>query len=212
MSSGGSSVLAADWPEAAKAVIARGWVRLVEAVAIPVVQALLDTRRPAWHPLPEEEGVVRQHGSGSYLPVDDAEATVRNLATEIVASLTDAMAVLGVVQVPPFNEVTWTHYPDGRGHITAHRDPPAYGGVIAVVTLEGSARFRVWEDHEGSRVEEWPTGTGDIVVLRGHGWPRSDLRCPRHEVDPPAQGDRMIMTLRHNTRGPGGGYDLKPSS
>ncbi len=81
MRSGGSSVLAADWPEAAKAVVSRGWVRLVEAVAIPVVQALVDTPRPAWHPLPEEEGVVRQHGSGSYLPVDDAEATVRNLAT-----------------------------------------------------------------------------------------------------------------------------------
>ena len=45
MSSGGSSVLAADWPEAAKAVVARGWIRLVEAVVIPVVQALLDTRR-----------------------------------------------------------------------------------------------------------------------------------------------------------------------
>jgi len=43
--------------------------------------------------------------------VDDAEATVRNLATEIVASLTRTMAVFGVVQVPPFNEVTWTHYP-----------------------------------------------------------------------------------------------------
>ena len=53
-----------------------------------------------------------------YLPVDDAEAAVRSLATEIVGSLSRTMAVLGVVQVPPFNEVTWTHYPDGRGHIT----------------------------------------------------------------------------------------------
>ncbi len=207
MGNAGTPVLRTDWTQAAQAVLRRGWVRLVEAVPTDVVPGLVDVPRPGWHQLSEEEGVVRQQGFGSYLPLAEAELTVRNVAEEIAVSLTDAVAALGMPKVPAFNEVTWTRYPDGRGHITAHRDPPAYSGVIAVVTLVGAARFRVWDEPEGSPRTEWLTASGDIVVLRGHGWPRSEARCPKHEVDAP-EGDRMIMTLRHNTRGPGGGYDL----
>ncbi len=208
MGNAGTPVLRAGWTQAAEAVLGRGWVRLVEAVPTDVVPGLVDVPRPRWHQLPEQEGVVRQQGFGSYLPVAEVAVTVRNVAEEIAVSLTDAVAVLGMPQVPAFNEVTWTRYPDGRGHITAHRDPPAYSGVIAVVTLMGAARFRVWDEPEGSPLTEWLTASGDVVVLRGHRWPRSEARCPRHEVGAPVEGDRIIMTLRHNTRGAGGGYDL----
>ena len=202
-------MLRADWTEAAAAVLARGWARLTEAVPADLVGRLADTPRPGWHPLPEEEGVVRQQGFGSYLPVADAHGTVRNVADGIAASLTDAMAGLGMPGVPAFNDVCWTRYPKGRGHITAHRDPPAYGGVIAVVTLAGAARFQVWDEPEGaSPPSGWRTRSGDLVVLRGQGWPRSHDRCPRHGVEPPVDADRMIMTLRHNTRGAGVPYDL----
>ena len=204
--------LRADWTQAAEAVLARGWVRLVEAVPTELVIGLVDAPRPGWHQLPEEEGVVRQHGFGSYLPVAEAAVTVRNVADEIAVSLTDAVAVLGIPQAPAFNEVTWTRYPDGHGHITAHRDPGAYSGLIAVVTLMGAARFRVWDEPEGSPLTEWLTAPGDVVVLRGHRWPSSQARCPKHEVGTPVEGDRMIMTLRHNTRGAGGGYNLGPEA
>ena len=139
----------------------------------------------------------------------DADVAVRDLAGEIATSLTEAMAVLGMPAVPTFNDVSWTRYPEGRGHITAHRDPPAYGGVIAVVTLAGAARFQVWDEPEGvPPPSEWRTRSGDLVVLRGQGWPRTHDLCPRHGVEPPVDGDRMIMTLRYNTRGAGVPYDL----
>ena len=75
--------------------------------------------------------------------------------------------------------------------------------VIAIVTLRGHAVFRVWQ---GSEATEWETTDGDLVLLRGHGWPEGDSLCPVHEVESPRRGERMTMTLRHNTRAPGGGY------
>ena len=179
--------LRADWTQAAEAVLARGWVRLVEAVPTDLVIDLVDAPRPGWHQLPEEEGVVRQHGFGSYLAVAEAAVTVRNVADEIALSITDAVAVLGIPHVPAFNEVTWTRYPHGHEHITAHRDPGAYSGLIAVVTLMGAAPFRVWDEPEGSPLTEWLTACGDVVVLRGHRWPTFQARCPNHEVGTPVR-------------------------
>ena len=42
----------------------------------------------------------------------------------------------------------------------------------------------------------------------GNGWPTPNARCPMHAADPPPDGERMIMTFRHNIRGAGGGYDF----
>ena len=109
--------------------------------------------------------------------------------------------------MPSFNEATWTRYPDQVGHITAHRDPPAYQGVIAVFTLIGTAVFRIWNDLD-STIDEWATMPGDVIVLQGKDWPRPGALCPRHEVEQPFDGDRLIMTLRFNSRGAGGGYDV----
>ena len=67
------------------------------------------------------------------------------------------------ITAPPlFNEVTWSLYPEGTGHITAHRDPAGVGGVIAIVTLRGTAAFDVRAPNE--RVE-WLTEAGDLVLL-----------------------------------------------
>ncbi len=51
-----ASILQADWTQAAEAVLARGWVRLAEAVPTDFVSDLVNTPRPGWHELPEEEG------------------------------------------------------------------------------------------------------------------------------------------------------------
>lgn len=101
MSSGANSVLRGDWLEAAEA--CSHAVGFVSPKRSPCTseRALVETRRPDWHLLPEEEGVVRQHGSGSYLSVDQAEGMVRSLAEEIAASLSPAMAALDTAQVPP---------------------------------------------------------------------------------------------------------------
>ncbi|MGI8808741.1 MAG: ester cyclase [Acidimicrobiales bacterium] len=155
----------ADWAQAADGVVERGWAHLAGAVPVDLVQPLLEARRPEWHPLPEEEGVVRQQGFGSYLPLAQAEETVQRFAEESAQCLTDALSAR---DIPAFNEVTWTQYPSGRGHITAHREPRAYGGVIAVVTLEGAALFEVWDTGAPVSMEGF-----DLIRVR-------DGRCTEH--------------------------------
>ena len=194
-----------DWRVAGETLVEEGWVRLAGVIPHPMASRLLACDRPPWRALPAEEGAVRQSGFGSYLPLVEAGPDVNELATWLSTSLSNVAIELGVPPVPDFNEVTWTRYPAGTGRITAHEDPPAYGGVIAIVTLVGGAIFRAWSS---SRASEWETEIGDVVVLQGAGWPTLKSRCPLHEVEPPRRRERIIMTLRHNTRGAGGGYDL----
>ena len=127
--------------------------------------------------------------------------------TEVVTAPDDAILIVdGAFLLRPelsssWDLVIWLHIP---GHTTAHRDPAAYGGVVAVFNLFGQALFRVW-DADGEAAE-WETGRGQLVLMRAAGWPQPDSRCPLHEVEPPRDEERMIMTLRHNTGGAGAGY------
>lgn len=149
-----------------------------------------------------EEGVVHSTGSVRTCRWPNAQGT-KPLAFTLISGLSVASESLGLPLFPAFNEVTWTFYPDHKCHITAHRDPDAYEGVIAVFTLKRAAKFR-----DGVLPSERATTPGDIVLLAGHGWPTADSRCPRHEVEPPGGSDRMIMTMRFNGRGAVGGYDV----
>ena len=81
----------------------------------------------------------------------DCPHAVVQVATELVSQLSKPAQEVGFPPVPFFNEVTWTRYPEGKGHITAHRDPPGVGGAIAVFTLEGGTTFHVTE---GTHAEE----------------------------------------------------------
>ena len=192
-----------DWIGAAATVAQEGWVRLQAALDSQAVDALRTARKAPWRDLPPEEGVVHQHGAHSWLPMAECAQGVRSIGVELVSSLSAAGESLGYPPVPPFNEAEWTYYQREAGYITAHRDPKAYGGVIAVFTLFGEARFRVTKQQE---TEEWTTLSGDVVLLRGYGWPTSQAARPRHEVEPPVDSDRMILTMRFNTRGAGAGY------
>jgi len=192
-----------DWKEAWGSLVHHGWARLPAAVSDDCVGRLADARHAPWKALPAEEGVVRQQGSGSYVSFEDAAVAVHELASRLVEQLAKA-ATPGTPVLPPFNEVTWTHYPVGLGHISEHRDPAAYTGIIVVTTLLGEARFVACSD--AGDQHEWVASTGDIVLLTGWGWPTETSRCPVHAVDPPASTDRMILTLRSNARGAGAEY------
>jgi hypothetical protein len=141
---------------------------------------------------------VHQSGLACGVSVNRADAVVRHFGAAIRESLTNALP-LGLSPLPPFNIVTWNRSQDGIGYITAHRDPPTVGGAIAIVTLWGRAVFRVWNEQQPT---EWITGDGDLVIIRGNGWPNEDSVCPIHEAESPIEGDRMIMTLRYNKGGP----------
>lgn len=193
-----------DWEKVGRSLSTFGWVCLSRAIPVKELRPLIEARPSPWHALLKEEGVVRQGGFGAHADLAVTAPSVRTLAQDLVSSLD---AVVNTAPIPAFNEVSWTLYPEGSGHITAHRDPAVFTGVIAVATLSGSAKFRV---SNGSDHAEWDTEPGDIVILGTQAWP-GEFSGPVHEVDPPENGDRLIMTLRHNSRGAGGGYDVGPT-
>lgn len=191
----------ADWTDAATALLGKGWLRLEGAIDGRTRAALVGSAPSTWAPLPEVEGCVRQGGLSCGAFVRNTPAPVQEFGDEICDFLTAARPDLP--SVPHFNEVQWGRSQDGVGFITAHRDPPGAGGIIAIVTISGCAQFRVWQ---GADETEWETKDGDLVLLRGRGWPTSDSFCPVHDVRSPRVGDRMTMTLRHNLGGPGADY------
>jgi hypothetical protein len=138
---------------------------------------------------------------------------VRWLADDIRAGI-DGAGVAGIGPLPAFNHAEWCRAARGKKYITAHRDPDTAGGVIAILTIRGRAPFRVW-DHAGTPADTrrrpslattWETEDGDLVLLRGGGWPHPTSRCPVHEAESPRDGDRVTLTLRHNKGGYGADY------
>ena len=182
-----------DWAATTADVVERGWARLPAAVDPPTCTLLRSAAPPDWEPEPEQIGTVHQRGLRTGCYVSRSSPVVQELGQAILDGIASAS------QGPPeFNLVTWGRTDSGEGYITQHRDPPTAGGVIAVVNLQGRATFRVWDD-DGAH--EWETGIGDIVLLRGTGWPEPTSTCLLHEaqaIDP----ERWILTFRHNTRGP----------
>jgi hypothetical protein len=205
------------WSSVVASLLATGSAQIKGAVAPDHAEALYAASREPWVSAPPEEGHVRQTSFASHSVLDAADPDVRALAEEIVGCLTGTRWP-GLPSVPAFNEVSWSRYPAGQGHITAHRDPLAYGGVIAIVTLVGRAPFRVWGGDVDGRPAEvlagdeapqtWLAEAGDLVLLRGNGWLAAGTRSPVHEVDRPIGGERVSMTFRFNTRGAGGGYEV----
>jgi hypothetical protein len=99
-----------------------------------------------------------------------------------------------VCPVPSFDEATCCRCP----WTGATSLPPAYGGVVAVFTLHGPSRFRMWTT--GQEFDEWgnrPASAGTAARRR--------LACtrkpgPLHEVDPPVRVNRMTMDLPSRPR------------
>jgi hypothetical protein len=204
-----------NWDKVVRDLSDLGWCRLQEVVSSPLASALEDAAPGPWRPAPPIEGParVRQAGEACHSDVDGAAAPVRELAAAICAGV-DAAGEPGTSALPPFNHAEWSRPHRGQMLITAHRDPPVAGGVIVVVTLRGQATFRVW-DLDGDLLaaqahpelaREWETLDGDIVLLRGGGWPFPAARCPIHEAQAPVTGERVTLTLRHNKGGFGADY------
>jgi hypothetical protein len=189
-----------DWPPAVKALVAHGWVRLPQAASPALCDELASSAPGTWWPKPHEILGVRQGGVACYATVDQAAQVVREYALTIIEGV--AGSGVGPPAPPGFTDAEWAQDAEGRMFISAHRDPPTAPGVIAVTTLRGAATFRIWDDRG---VRTWETDAGDLVLLRGSGWPSPEALCPLHEVGSPV-GPRMTLTLRHNTGGPGADY------
>jgi hypothetical protein len=196
---------AVDWCSTVRCVMYDGWCRVPDAISARQAVRLVNAAPQPWHPLPRNEGGnVYQEGFAAFSTLDRADLNVRNVALSLTRSLGNA-APAGSPALPAFNDVSWTRYPEGAGHITGHRDPSSCGGVVAVLTLAGTATFYVGPSRDHS-IDSWQTSRGDLVILRGYGWPTGRSRCVEHGVEPPPVGERLIMTLRHNRGGAGAGY------
>lgn len=202
------------WGEVVDRLTSPGWTRLVRAVDPPTLRALERAAPGPWSSLPGSEGSagVRQAGLSSHSAVDRAGDLVRSIADRIKASI-DA-ASNGIAPLPAFNHAEWCRADKGRMFITPHRDPQTAGGVIAVLTIRGRAVFRIWgldgslADAQGhpELATSWRSDHGDLVLMRGRGWPLTTSRCPIHEAESPLEGDRVTLTLRHNKGGYGAEY------
>jgi hypothetical protein len=190
-----------DWPAAARDVVEHGWARLASVLSPDTCDRLRDAAPDSWVEEPEQIGEVSQRGLTSGAVADACSREVQGLGEEIVESLNRVLDP-GTSPIPTFNTVTWGRTLDGRSFISRHRDPRTAGGVIATVTLSGTATFRIWGDDEAA---EWNTADGDVVIVRGTGWPTQASICPLHEAES-VSTERFTLTFRHNLRGAGESY------
>ncbi len=178
-------------------------MRLPVALAEDRRQALLDITPASWRELEPRVGYVEQAGDYAQLPLVDASAAVQETAAAVSERVAHALPDVDPALVV-FNEATWQRHTDRIGGITAHRDQAFYVGVIAILTLVGSAPFAILRAREPREVvTEWTTEPGDVVLLRGGGLGEPDARCPWHDVGRPVTPERVTLTLRNNSRGPG---------
>ena len=137
-------------------------------------------------------------GGALALAAPDEPGATRDAATWLAAAAADH----GFAGFAP-NEVSYQRYSSGGNGLAPHRDQRYYAVCIAIVTLRGSATFAV----HGSRdrddvVDEWSTGPGEVILLRG--WtpdPQVDPR-PYHRIDPPVRGERLMFQARQNLAAP----------
>jgi hypothetical protein len=205
-----------DWGTVVAGLAGQGWVRLAGIVTPKLCDRLIDAAPGTWSPVPEHEpgGSIHVCQAGLSCNADIALAnhSVRSFANSICDGINAARA--DASSLPSFNHAQWGQSNNGVHFITPHRDPPGAGGVIAIATLRGRAPFYVWDDeddlpswrHQRGVAHSWQTGDGDLVLLKGAGWPTERSRCPVHEVESPESGDRVTLTLRHNRDGYGADY------
>jgi hypothetical protein len=212
----GADVIAADWSQVVSALAGPGWIRLTNAVDGASRARLRDAAAGTLAPLQEAgDRHVRMGGLTCHAAIDAAAPVVRELAKSLVDGINASLPSDAAPIAMP-NHVQWTTTtPEGIGFITPHRDPPTALGVIAILTLEGRARFLVWDDvrtslaparHKAEDAHQWETAGGDLVILRCARWPFADAQSPVHAAMSPRTGCRWTLTFRHNRDGFGADY------
>lgn len=77
------------WADAVECLVFKGWTLVVDAVERDLVDELAEEDRRQWRLL-GDEGVVRQHAFGAYLPLAAARSAVRRVADDLAAGLSGA--------------------------------------------------------------------------------------------------------------------------
>jgi hypothetical protein len=82
--------------------------------------------------------------------------------------------------------------------VSPHVDSKRFAVLVAIFTIEGSARFALCQTRAGEILQEWEAGPGSVTLLRGPGLLDAADRRPFHTVHGPAAGRRFSITFRMN--------------
>jgi hypothetical protein len=70
--------------------------------------------------------------------------------------------------------------------------------LVAIFTIEGSARFALCQTRAGEIVQDWDAGPGSLTLLHGPRLLDAEDRRPFHTVHGPTAGRRFSITFRMN--------------
>ena len=141
---------------------------------------------------------MRQEGEHLVLTGEEIgrRPAVRALHEAVVAAVhARAGEIAGLADWHP-DEVAVQRYLPGSAGISVHRDGRRHRYLVAILTLEGSARLRQCADREGTTARAWDADSGSLVLLRGPGLAGVEDDRPLHAVDGPRDHPRTSFTLR----------------
>jgi hypothetical protein len=149
--------------------------------------------------LPDQIGPVRQEAD-LFVVTNSMTAypTLGRLRAEFVTRLRQGgPQMAGLARWWP-NEAYVQRYEPGALGVSPHLDSRRFAVLVAIFTIQGSARFALCQDRTGTIIQVWEAGPGSLTLLRGPGLLDAEDQRPFHTVHGPAAGRRFSITLRMN--------------
>jgi alkylated DNA repair dioxygenase AlkB len=89
-------------------------------------------------------------------------------------------------------------YAPGALGVSPHLDSKRFAILVAIFTIQGSARFALCQNRAGTIIQEWDAGPGSLALLRGPGLLDAEDQRPFHTVHGPSAVRRFSITFRMN--------------
>ena len=118
---------------------------------------------------------MHRHEGGAFSSIED------RLHKALPASLRNRSMPLSHAEVVIYGE-------DQKGHY--HVDPKGDGEEIVLITMKGSANFKLKPLKKGARIEKVRTMKGSVVEMRG----AARWQC-EHMAGPALGGGRVVLQL-----------------
>lgn len=189
-----------DARSAARSLLLSRWVHLPGAVTYGTVETLGNSFRVGAD-MGETPTGVWQRGRIAVSELRRADGHVRTIAEELGNVLAKGFSLHEERPPARFNEVTWSFYPNVDDGISAHRDHVRYGGVIAVITLEGLAQFQILRRRRPDIVAAGCLlRPGSLTLMLGADFPRVGDRCRLHSVRNEGNSARRVVAFRFDAK------------
>lgn len=166
------------WDQVIRQLCGRGWASVPGVVHPALLVSLYQEEH--WRSLSTDD-LPR----GEPVEVHSALTQVRPMMRDLGIRLTAALSVAAELQrlpIPPLlNEVTWGWCPPtGEEAPTGGMTPKGGFGIVALVIFAGRATVRVARfTRQAAPLQATP---GQLIVIRGHGWPESTRSGVTYEV------------------------------